>query len=105
MRAGDLVDICRWHKRVVEVQRSGAVKETYVDMGDIRCSIKPPQGVSKVLGDRLVVDDNYKVYARHHYDVREFDHIVIDDVVYYVDYVSHSRRAGMIILTIKREQQ
>ena len=42
MRAGDLIDVVRWHKRVVEVQRSGAVKESYDDFGDLRCSIKPP---------------------------------------------------------------
>ena len=93
MRAGDLTDVVRWHKRVVEVQRSGAVKESYDDFGDLRCSIKPPSGVTKVSGDRVIVDDSYKVYVRRHYNVKEFDHIVVDGVVYYVDYVADQRRA------------
>lgn len=103
MRAGDLTDVVRWHKRVVEVQRSGAVKESYDDFGDLRCSIKPPSGVTKVSGDRVIVDDSYKVYVRRHYNVTEFDHIIVDGVVYYVDYVADQRRAGMKVLTIKRE--
>ena len=103
MRAGDLTDVVRWHKRVVEEQRSGAVKESYDDFGDLRCSIKPPSGVTKVSGDRVIVDETTKVTVRRHYNVTEFDHIIVDGVVYYVDYVADHRRAGMKVLTIKRE--
>lgn len=105
MRAGDLNDVCRWHKRIVEVQRSGAVKERYEDMGDVRCNIPQSSGSTRLMSDRVSIDDSYKVLMRMHYDISEYDHIIIGGITYYVDYVSRHRRAGMIVLTLKREQQ
>lgn len=103
MRAGELNSIVIHHRRIVEEQRSGAVKERFEDAGKIRCSLPDPSGSTGNVNDRMTTSDTRKMYCRSYYAVKELDRIIIDGVTYYVDFVSNQRRANMLVLTLKRE--
>ena len=103
MRAGDLNDIARHQRRIVEEQRSGAVKERFEDAGEVRCNLPDPTGKTEVVNGQVATTDIRKMYCRSFYEIKELDRIVIDGIVYYVDYVGRHRRANMLVLTLKRE--
>ena len=103
MRAGDLNHIVKHQRRIVEEQRSGAVKERFEDMGEVRCHLADPTGTTAVVNSQLATTDSRKMYCRSFYEIKELDRIVIDNIVYYVDYVFRNRRANMLSLTLKRE--
>lgn len=103
MRAGELNSVVDWQQRIVEEQRSGAVKERFEQRGKIRCSLPDPSGSTGNVNDRMTTSDSRKMYCRSYYAVKELDRIIIDGVTYFVDFVSPQRRANMIVLTLKRE--
>lgn len=104
MKAGDLNDVVQWRRRrLIETTKSGYNREEYSEPIEMRCTIMPPSGMMTVKQDKYTVDGSAKLYIRKYYDVHELDRIVIDGVDYYVDFVSVRRRAGMKVLTVKRE--